>query len=139
MSVPAFLALVALHSAEGRQIDPATVRAFAVEIFALRRQVNRLGHNINQIAHKLHGTGEIVLPLMDMGLLAPYMSPERKMVADDLKDRKGFWTSVYVNSVVLGYNTNLLKGQVVPRGIADTIGLFGVVEKSKRPALGHGD
>lgn len=59
VSVPAFLALVALHSAEGRQVDPATVRAFAVEIFALRRQVNLLGNNVNQIAHKLHGTGEI--------------------------------------------------------------------------------
>jgi iron(III) transport system substrate-binding protein len=69
----------------------------------------------------VHGTGEIVLPLMDMGLLAPYMSPERKMVADDLKDRKGFWTSVYVNSVVLGYNTNLLKGQVVPRSYNDLL------------------
>ena len=65
----------------------------------------------------VHGTGEIVLPLMDMGLLTPYMSPERKMIADDLKDKKGFWTSVYVNSVVLGYNTNLLKGQVVPRSL----------------------
>jgi len=69
----------------------------------------------------VHGTGEIVLPLMDMGLLAPYMSPERKMIADDLKDRKGFWTSVYVNSVVLGYNTNLLKGQVVPRSYNDLL------------------
>src|ERR1043166_3743670 len=28
----------------------------------------------------VHGTGEIVLPLMEMGLLAPYLSPERKMV-----------------------------------------------------------
>src|ERR1041384_6417092 len=34
----------------------------------------------------VHGTGEIVLPLMEMGLLAPYLSPERKMVPDDLKD-----------------------------------------------------
>ena len=59
----------------------------------------------------VHGTGEIVLPLMDMGLLAPYVSPERKMIPDDLKDKKGLWTSVYVNSVVLGYNTNLTKGQ----------------------------
>jgi len=69
----------------------------------------------------VHGTGEIVLPLMEMGLLAPYISPERKMIPDDLKDKKGFWTSVYVNSVVLGYNTNLTKGQPLPRTYNDLL------------------
>jgi iron(III) transport system substrate-binding protein len=68
-----------------------------------------------------HGTGEIVLPLMEMGLLAPYLSPERKMIPDDLKDKKGFWTSVYVNAVVLGYNTNLVKGQPLPRAYSDLL------------------
>jgi iron(III) transport system substrate-binding protein len=69
----------------------------------------------------VHGTGEIVLPLMDMGLLAACASPERKMIPDDLKDKKGFWTSVYVNSVVLGYNTNLTKGQAIPRSYNDLL------------------
>jgi iron(III) transport system substrate-binding protein len=69
----------------------------------------------------VHGTGEIVLPLMDLGLLAPYQSPERKMIPDDLKDQKGLWTSVYVNSVVLGYNTNLTKGQAIPRNYNDLL------------------
>ena len=69
----------------------------------------------------VHGTGEIVLPLMDMGLLAPYASPERKMIPDDLKDTKGLWTSVYVNSIVLGYNTNLIKGQPLPRSYDDLL------------------
>ena len=69
----------------------------------------------------VHGTGEIVLPLMNMGLLAPYVSPERKMIPEDLKDKKGFWTSVYVNSIVLGYNTNLTKGQPLPRSYEDLL------------------
>ena len=68
-----------------------------------------------------HGTGEIVLPLMEMGLLAPYASPERKSFPDDLKDKRGFWTSVYVNSVVLGYNKNLTKGQPLPRSYDDLL------------------
>jgi iron(III) transport system substrate-binding protein len=68
-----------------------------------------------------HGTGEIVLPLMDMGLLAPYVSLERKSFPDDLKDKRGFWTSVYVNSVVLGYNKNLIKGQPIPRTYEDLL------------------
>ena len=69
----------------------------------------------------VHGTGEIVLPLMDMGLLAPYVSAERSMIPDDLKDKKGMWTSVYVNAVVLGFNTNLTKGQPVPRSYNDLL------------------
>jgi iron(III) transport system substrate-binding protein len=69
----------------------------------------------------VHGTGEIVLPLMNMGLLASYVSPERKMIPEDLKDKKGFWTSVYVNSIVLGYNTNLTKGQPLPRSYEDLL------------------
>lgn len=69
----------------------------------------------------VHGTGEIVLPLMDMNLLAPYASPERKIIPDDLKDKQGYWTSVYVNSVVLGYNTQLTKGQPLPRTYEDLL------------------
>lgn len=69
----------------------------------------------------VHGTGEIVLPLMEMGLLAAYASPERKAIPDDLKDKRGFWTSVYVNSVVLGYNKNLTKGQPLPRTYDDLL------------------
>ena len=68
-----------------------------------------------------HGTGEIVLPLMDMGLLAPYVSPERKMIPDDLKDKQGYWTAVYVNSIVLGYNTQLTQGQPQPRSYEDLL------------------
>jgi iron(III) transport system substrate-binding protein len=78
----------------------------------------KAGKNFFDVAH---GTGEIVLPLMEMGLLAPYLSPERKMIPEDLKDTKGFWTSVYVNSVVLGYNTNLVKGQPIPRTYSDLL------------------
>ena len=69
----------------------------------------------------VHGTGEIVLPLMEEGLLAPYASPERKMIPEDLKDDKGYWTSVYVNSVVLGYNKNLVKRENLPQNYDDLL------------------
>lgn len=69
----------------------------------------------------VHGTGEIVLPLMDLGLVGTYASPERKMIADDLKDTKGHWTSVYVNSVVLGFNKNLVKRENLPRTYDDLL------------------
>ena len=69
----------------------------------------------------VHGTGEIVLPLMESNLLAPYNSAERKMIPDDLKDSKGYWTSVYVNSIVLGYNRNLVKKEDLPRTYEDLL------------------
>ncbi|HWP59266.1 MAG TPA: extracellular solute-binding protein [Candidatus Acidoferrales bacterium] len=51
--------------------------------------------------------------LKDMGLLAPYASAEREKVAPALKDKQGYWTGVYWNLEVLGYNTKLvLPGQV---------------------------
>ena len=63
----------------------------------------------------VHGTGEIVLPLMELGLLAPYNSAERKMIPDDLKDGKHYWTAVYVNSIVLGHSTKQIKRETLPR------------------------
>ena len=69
----------------------------------------------------VHGTGEIVLPLMESGLLVVYSSPERKMFPEDLKDNKGYWTSVYVNSIVLGYNKNQVKQEDLPRTYEDLL------------------
>ena len=63
----------------------------------------------------VNGNGELVLPLMEVNVLAPYVSPERKVIPEDLKDDKGFWTSVYVNSIVLGYNKNVVKRENLPR------------------------
>jgi iron(III) transport system substrate-binding protein len=69
----------------------------------------------------VQGNGEIVLPLMEAGVLAPYVSPERKMIPEDLKDDKGYWTAVYVNSIVMGYNKNLVKKENVPRTYDDLL------------------
>jgi iron(III) transport system substrate-binding protein len=69
----------------------------------------------------IHGTGELVLPLMELGLLAPYNSAERKMFPDDLKDSKHYWTSVYVNSIVLGYGTRQIKREDLPRTYEDLL------------------
>jgi iron(III) transport system substrate-binding protein len=69
----------------------------------------------------VHGTGEIFVPLMEEGILASYASPERKMIPEDLKDDKGLWTSVYVNSIVLGYNRNLVKKEDLPRSYEDLL------------------
>ena len=52
--------------------------------------------------------------LKDMGYLAPYSSPERDKVAPALRDKQGYWTGVYWNLEVLGYNTKLVPAGQVP-------------------------
>jgi ABC-type Fe3+ transport system substrate-binding protein len=69
----------------------------------------------------VNGNGELVLPLTELGVLGPYLSPERRVIPEDLKDAKGFWTSVYVNSVVLGYNKKLVPRENVPRSYDDLL------------------
>jgi iron(III) transport system substrate-binding protein len=61
------------------------------------------------------GRGEMVLPLMQAKLLAPYRSPETRMIDADLVDNEGYWTAYYVNPYVLGYNTRLVRGEEVPK------------------------
>ena len=61
------------------------------------------------------GRGEMVLPLMQRKLVASYHSPESKMIDEQLVDKEGFWTAYYVNSYVLGWHTQQVKKQDVPK------------------------
>lgn len=61
------------------------------------------------------GGGEMFTPFMDRGLLAPYRSPESKMIDDDLMDKQGYWTAYTVGSFVLAYNKRLVRPQDVPK------------------------
>ena len=61
------------------------------------------------------GRGDMVLPLMENKLIASYRSPESKFISSDLVDDQGYWTAYYVNPFVLGYNTNLVKKEDVPK------------------------
>jgi iron(III) transport system substrate-binding protein len=59
--------------------------------------------------------GDTVLTLSHDKLLAPFHSPETKMIDKDLVDDDGYWAAYYVNPFVLGYNTNLVKKSDVPK------------------------
>lgn len=61
------------------------------------------------------GRAEMVLPLMERKLITSYRSPETKMIDDQLVDKEGYWTAYYVNSLVLGWNTKLVRKEDVPR------------------------
>src|SRR6185503_19995615 len=61
------------------------------------------------------GGGEMFTPLMDRGLVAPYRSPESKMIDDDLMDKQSYWTAYTVGTFVLAYNKRLVRPQDVPK------------------------
>ena len=61
------------------------------------------------------GRGDMVLTLSEAKLLAPYRSPESKFIERDMVDDDGYWIAYYVNPFVLGYNTNLVKKEDVPK------------------------
>ena len=63
----------------------------------------------------LSGGGEMFTPIMERGLIAPYRSPESKMIDDDLMDKQGYWTAYTVASFVLAYNKRLVRPQDVPK------------------------
>ncbi|HTN70904.1 MAG TPA: extracellular solute-binding protein [Methylomirabilota bacterium] len=59
--------------------------------------------------------GDTVLTLMGSKLITPYRSPESKFISRDMVDDEGYWTAYYVNPFVIGYNTNLVKKEEVPK------------------------
>lgn len=61
------------------------------------------------------GRGEMVLPMIERKLVASYRSPETKMIEEQLFDKEGYWTAYYVNSYVLGWNTQQVKKADVPK------------------------
>src|SRR5262250_3203561 len=63
-------------------LKPSVIRLGGSALLSRMVTEAKAGKNFFDV---VHGTGEIVLPLMEMGLLAPYISPERKMIPDDLK------------------------------------------------------
>jgi iron(III) transport system substrate-binding protein len=55
------------------------------------------------------------------GIIAAYPSPEYKFVANDLKDKDGYWSAMYVNTIVLAYNTRMVKPAEAPKTYDDLL------------------
>jgi iron(III) transport system substrate-binding protein len=59
--------------------------------------------------------------LQKLGLLQPYKSPEAKNFPDAYKDAEGYWTAVYLNYIVLGYNPKAVKETELPKKWEDLL------------------
>lgn len=55
------------------------------------------------------------------GIITPYKSPERKFIDADLRDKEGYWTSLYQLTFVLAYNTKLIQANDVPETYDDLL------------------
>ena len=53
--------------------------------------------------------------LVDRHLITPYVSSERDAFLNEFKDPQGYWTGVFVNNLVLCYNTKMLAAKDAPR------------------------
>ncbi|HEX2227460.1 MAG TPA: extracellular solute-binding protein [Candidatus Binatia bacterium] len=53
--------------------------------------------------------------LQTLGLLQSYKSPEAKKFPDNYKDPEGYWTTLYTNYLVLGYNPTMVAAPDVPK------------------------
>jgi len=59
--------------------------------------------------------------LVERQMIAPYAVPEREAFLSEFKDPRGYWTGVFVNNLVLGYNTNMLPAKDAPRNYPDLL------------------
>ncbi|MFQ5852279.1 MAG: ABC transporter substrate-binding protein [Candidatus Binatia bacterium] len=100
-----FLKVNAFRTAASRQV--AKVQA---EFNAGRHEVDVMNNNPAG-AYTVRG----------FGVLDPYPSPERKSFPASYKDKKGYFTPIYVIPVVLGYNPTLVKPEEVPRRYEDLL------------------
>jgi iron(III) transport system substrate-binding protein len=57
--------------------------------------------------------------LRERNLIAPYISPQSKAFVAEFKDPKGYWTAVYNNYFVIGYNTAKVPAQAAPKDWQD--------------------
>src|SRR3972149_11556689 len=60
-------------------------------------------------------------PMREKNLIAPYISPEFANLYDDLYEPKGYWATVYLNTLVLGYNTKAIARNDLPKSYEDLL------------------
>jgi len=109
------------------------IKAFNKRFPFLKVNVNRISGR--QVATKIlieykagryevdiaNGFAHIGYALKTEGVLDPYYSPEKRFFSVPDKDKEGLFAPAYVAPVVLGYNTNLVKPDEVPRTYEDLL------------------
>jgi iron(III) transport system substrate-binding protein len=67
------------------------------------------------------GISPSYVPMREKNLIGPYLSPEFSSLYNDLYDPKGYWATVYLNTLVLGYNTKIISRNDLPKSYEDLL------------------
>src|SRR6476620_2904624 len=67
------------------------------------------------------GISPSLTPMRERNLIAPYVSPEFASMYEDLYDPKGYWATVYLHTLVLGYNTKAIPRNDLPKTYDDLL------------------
>jgi iron(III) transport system substrate-binding protein len=67
------------------------------------------------------GISPSYVPMREKNLIGPYLSTEFSSLYDDLCDPKGYWATVYLNTLVLGYNTKIISRNDLPKTYEDLL------------------
>src|ERR1043166_8004526 len=67
------------------------------------------------------GISPSYMPMRERNLIAPYKSPEFASLYDDTHDAQGYWSTVYLNTLVLGYNTKVIGKNDLPKNYEDLL------------------
>lgn len=59
--------------------------------------------------------------LADKNMIVPYLSPQRTAYLDEFKDPQGFFTAIYVNNLIVAYNTKMVAAKDAPKNYADLL------------------
>jgi iron(III) transport system substrate-binding protein len=59
--------------------------------------------------------------LVDRKMVAPYLTPERDAYLSEFKDPQGYWTGIFVNNLVLCFNTNMANAKDAPKDYPDLL------------------
>ena len=89
-----------------------------------QKQVIRIQTEMNTGQHLVdvtNGSSAQAFAIKKIGALDPYHSPQRKFFSTSHKDKEGYFTPTFINPVVLGYNTRLVKRNEVPRSYQELL------------------
>ncbi len=59
--------------------------------------------------------------LPERKIITPYLSPNRDAYLNEFKDPQGYWIGIFVNNLILAYNTKMLSAKDAPKDYADLL------------------
>jgi ABC-type Fe3+ transport system substrate-binding protein len=120
MSLPEVQSLSAIFE---KQYPPIEVEPFRSGSGGITNRVQAEFNAKSYLVDVIQGVANraMVTVFKDRGIIEKYLSPEYKFVPEDLRDKEGYWASVYQNTYVLVYNKNLVKEPDVPKTYDDLL------------------